>query len=156
MENKRYVSCYKSDLGYIRIECNEDSLTGVSIEREEFETTEEISDILDKAYNQIKEYFQRKRKKFDLKIYFEGTEFQKKVWNELCNIPFGETISYKQLANRIGNPKACRAVGGANNKNPIGIVIPCHRVIGSNGDLVGYAGGLDLKKWLLDFEKKAL
>ena len=89
-------------------------------------------------------------------MYFEGTEFQKKVWNELCNIPFGETISYKELAIRIDNPKACRAVGGANNKNPIGIVVPCHRVIGSTGNLVGYAGGIDLKKRLLDFEKTIL
>jgi len=156
MDNKIYVSCYKSHLGYIKIQCNMDFLTGISIEREEFETSDEPNDISQKACKQIKEYFEGKRKKFDLKMYFEGTEFQKKVWNELCNIPFGETISYKELAIRIDNPKACRAVGGANNKNPIGIVVPCHRVIGSTGNLVGYAGGIDLKKRLLDFEKTIL
>jgi len=81
-----------------------------------------------------------------------GTEFQKKVWNELLNIPFGKTISYLQLAKELGDVKLIRAVGGANGKNPVSIIVPCHRVIGSDGTLIGYGGGLDKKKWLLEFE----
>ena len=86
----------------------------------------------------------------------EGTPFQKKVWNALQNIPYGETRTYKQIAEEIGNPKACRAVGMANNKNPMIIVVPCHRVIGANGKLVGYGGGLEMKRALLDLESKPL
>lgn len=91
--------------------------------------------------------------KFDLPLDARGTEFQKKVWNELLRIPYGETKSYKDIAVAIGNEKACRAIGMANNKNPIPIIIPCHRVIGSNGKLVGYAGGLNVKEKLLNIEK---
>lgn len=100
------------------------------------------------------EYFSGKRKKFDVSIVLEGTEFRKKVWKELMNIPYGETCSYKDIAIKIGNPKACRAVGGANNKNKIPIIIPCHRVIGTGGKLVGYAGGLHIKELLLENERK--
>ena len=93
-----------------------------------------------------------KRKSFDLPLKPEGTEFQKKVWNALLDIPYGETRSYKDIAVAIGNPKACRAVGMANNRNPISIIIPCHRVIGANGSLVGYGGGLPIKIELLNLE----
>lgn len=106
-----------------------------------------------KAVNELEEYFEGKRKEFDLPINAEGTEFQMKVWKALCDIPYGETRSYSDIAKAIGNTKAVRAVGGANNKNPIAIVVPCHRVIGKNGSMVGYGGGLPMKEYLLQLEK---
>ena len=112
------------------------------------------SEVLDKALKQMNEYFSGERKKFDLPLYFEGTEFQKSVWNELRKIPYGTTVSYKDIAEGINNEKAVRAVGNANNKNKIMIIVPCHRVIGKNGKLVGFAGGLDKKEFLLEHEKK--
>jgi len=108
--------------------------------------------LIKKAYAQLSEYFKGERKVFDLPLKLEGTEFQKKVWKALIDIPYGETRTYKQIAETIGCPKGCRAVGNANNKNNIMIVISCHRVIGSNGDLVGYASGLDIKRKLLQIE----
>jgi methylated-DNA-[protein]-cysteine S-methyltransferase len=102
---------------------------------------------------QFEAYFSGKLKSFDLNLAFEGTDFQKAVWKALCEIPYGETRTYKDIAASIGKPKACRAVGLANNRNPIAIVVPCHRVIGSNGKLVGYASGLDVKEFLLELEK---
>jgi O-6-methylguanine DNA methyltransferase len=102
---------------------------------------------------QLQEYFEKKRKTFDLDLDLNGTPFQKKVWQKLTEIPYGATYSYKQVAQMIGVPKAVRAVGGANNKNPIPIIIPCHRVVGSNGALVGYGGGLDKKEILLGIEQ---
>lgn len=110
--------------------------------------------LIAKAITQLTEYFARERTAFDLPLQVEGTAFQKNVWNKLLDIPYGETITYKQLAGKIGNENACRAVGGANNKNPIMIVIPCHRVIGIGGALTGYAGGMEMKKFLLDLEKR--
>lgn len=108
--------------------------------------------IIQKAETQLTEYIQGLRKVFDLPLDVQGTEFQKKVWTKLCNIPYGQTRSYKELALELNNVKACRAVGTANGKNPLSIVIPCHRVIGANGTLTGYAGGLELKKKLLAIE----
>jgi methylated-DNA-[protein]-cysteine S-methyltransferase len=102
---------------------------------------------------QFTEYELGKRKVFDLPLHIKGTEFQKKVWDALLEIPYGETRSYQEIAIQVGNPKAVRAVGGACNRNPIGIIVPCHRVVGKNGSLTGYAGGLDYKKMLLDKEK---
>jgi len=103
---------------------------------------------------QLDAYFKGKLTKFNLALYARGTDFQKKVWSELVKIPYGETISYGELAKRIGNPNASRAVGMANGKNPISIIIPCHRVIGKNGSLTGFGGGIDIKKNLLDMEQK--
>jgi len=103
-------------------------------------------------FNQLKEYFDRKRKNFKLPLEIIGTEFQKKVWNELLKINYGETITYKELAIRLGDLKSIRAAASANGANPLPIVIPCHRIIGSNGELVGYGGGLDLKEKLLQLE----
>ncbi len=114
----------------------------------------EMSALTEKALLQLGEYFGGKRKRFDLPLELHGTEFQKKVWNALCGIPYGETRSYKEIARIIGNPKAVRAVGGANNRNKLMIVVPCHRVIGANGSLTGYASGTDVKKKLLDLEKQ--
>lgn len=103
---------------------------------------------------QLSQYFDGRRKKFDLKLSYYGTEFQIKVWKALQEIPYGTTCTYKDIAERVGIPKGCRAVGMANNKNPIVIVVPCHRVIGMNGSLTGYAGGLDVKEYLLELEKR--
>jgi methylated-DNA-[protein]-cysteine S-methyltransferase len=111
---------------------------------------------LGKTISQLRSYFAGELEEFDLPLAPEGTQFQQEVWRRLCEIPFGETISYGELARRIGNPQASRAVGLANGSNPIPIVIPCHRVIGSNGKLTGYGGGLPIKEKLLALERKQL
>ena len=105
---------------------------------------------------QLRAYFARELETFDLRLAPEGTPFQQSVWNELCGIPYGETISYGELAKRVGNPKASRAVGAANGQNPIPIIIPCHRVIGSDGKLTGFGGGLPIKEKLLALEQRQL
>ena len=113
----------------------------------------QTTELLSMATIQLDEYFQGKRTTFSLPFKLTGTPFQLAVWKELQNIPYGKTTSYKEIAQKINKPKACRAVGLANNKNPLPIIIPCHRVIGSNGKLIGYAGGLKLKNYLLELEK---
>ena len=120
------------------------------------EYEEGISDIINKTILQLDEYFEGKRKEFTIPVVFSGTDFQRQVWSELMNIPYGQTISYSELANRIGNPKAIRAVASANAANPISIIVPCHRVIGSHHQLTGYAGGLAAKKFLIDLESEIL
>jgi methylated-DNA-[protein]-cysteine S-methyltransferase len=110
----------------------------------------------DDAIGQLREYFEGARRAFELTLSPERTDFQRRVWSELCCIPYGETISYAELARRIGNPRAVRAVGLANGANPIAIVVPCHRVIGANGTLTGYGGGLGTKRHLLDLERTTL
>jgi methylated-DNA-[protein]-cysteine S-methyltransferase len=105
---------------------------------------------------QLTEYFAGRRQQFDVALKLAGTPFQRRVWQELATIPFGTTISYAQLAQRVGKPTASRAVGHANGCNPISIVLPCHRVIGADGKLTGYAGGIDKKQWLLDWERRAM
>lgn len=114
------------------------------------------TDLIEETYNQISQYFLGERRNFDIPLLLEGTEFQKKVWKCVLNIDYGETVSYKDVATMIDCPKAYRAVGNANNKNNIMIIIPCHRVVGNNGNLVGYAGGLGIKKYLLDLENNYL
>jgi methylated-DNA-[protein]-cysteine S-methyltransferase len=113
---------------------------------------DENPEALAKAETQLAEYFRGERKRFDLALAPEGTAFQHRVWAELLRIPYGETISYLELARRVGNPKSSRAVGGANGSNPIWLIVPCHRVIGSNGTLTGYAGGVGIKQALLELE----
>ena len=113
----------------------------------------QTTELLSMATIQLDEYFKGKRTTFSLPFKLTGTPFQLAVWKELQNIPYGQTTSYKEIAQKINKPKACRAVGMANNKNPLPIIIPCHRVIGSNGKLIGYAGGLKLKNYLLELEK---
>jgi methylated-DNA-[protein]-cysteine S-methyltransferase len=108
------------------------------------------------AERQLNQYFAGRRRSFDLPLDFSGTEFQKKVWQALLEIPFGETRTYKQIAQQVGNPKAVRAVGAANRRNPLCIVAPCHRVIGTNGELTGFAGGLAAKEYLLGIEKQTI
>ena len=109
---------------------------------------------LDEPVRQIRAFFAGELQRFDLSLQPQGTEFQRRVWRALLEIPYGQTISYGELARRLGNPAASRAVGLANGSNPIAIIIPCHRVIGSNGKLTGYGGGLENKRWLLDFERQ--
>ncbi len=146
---------YKTPMGNFKMEYEDGYITFFKKLHED-----DISDygtknaLSDKAYNQLLEYFEGKRKEFDLPYKLYGTEFQKKVWAALCSIPYGETRSYKDIATSVGNPKASRAIGMANNKNPITVIVPCHRVIGASGKLVGYAGGLSMKEFLLDMEKK--
>lgn len=113
----------------------------------------QTTELLSMATIQLDEYFQGKRTTFSLPFKLTGTPFQLAVWKELQNIPYGQTTSYKEISQKINKPKAYRAVGMANNKNPLPIIIPCHRVIGSNGKLIGYAGGLNLKNYLLELEK---
>jgi len=110
--------------------------------------------LIKKTSVQLNEYFSRKRKSFDIPLLLRGTDFQLSVWQSLQKIPYGKTCSYAEIAAMAGNPKACRAAGMANNQNPAVIIIPCHRVIGSNGSLTGYGGGLEIKKYLLALEKK--
>lgn len=111
--------------------------------------------ILQETQKQLAEYFAGQRTQFELELDFQGTPFQKQVWNALLAIPYGQTRSYQQIATQLGNPKACRAVGAANGKNPISIVAPCHRVVGSNGALTGFAGGMAAKAILLELERRA-
>ena len=117
------------------------------------EYVEGSSDVIEKVSHQLNEYFQNQRREFEIPLLFVGTDFQKKVWNELLKISYGKTISYGDLAHRIGMPNAVRAVANANAVNAISIIAPCHRVIGSNGSLTGYGGGLERKRFLLDLEK---
>ncbi len=143
---------YNSIIGDIFISADENFLLSVQFVNHNFIENKE-NKIIRQTIKQLDEYFRGKRKKFELPLNPKGTEFQKKVWLQLMKIPYGKTATYKDIATLIGNPNASRAVGNANNKNPIAIIIPCHRVIGSNNKLTGYAGGLDKKEKLLNLEK---
>ncbi|MDR0844109.1 MAG: methylated-DNA--[protein]-cysteine S-methyltransferase [Tannerella sp.] len=146
---------YQSPIGTLRISENGAGLTAIEFFFDQPvppAAGEEETAILKKAVSQLSEYFAGKRKTFDLPLAPQGTPFQLRAWNALREIPYGETRSYKQIAEAIGCPKGPRAVGLANNRNPLPVITPCHRVIGANGQLVGYAGGLDVKKRLLELE----
>ena len=140
-----------SPLGTTKIVGDENGISQISILEEEV-ISKTIPNELKVAITQINEYFSGTRTDFDFRINPNGTDFQKKVWQELLNIPYGKTISYLDLAKKLGDPKVIRAAASANGKNPLWIVIPCHRVIGTDGSLTGYAGGLWRKKWLLEHE----
>jgi methylated-DNA-[protein]-cysteine S-methyltransferase len=142
----------KSPLGYTKITGDIDGISLVKVLDSEEKITDIIPQPLEDCAFQLQEYFQGIRKAFDLKLNPEGTPFQKQVWKLLQQIPFGKTISYLDLAKQLGDVKAVRAVANANAKNPLWIIVPCHRVIGSNGSLTGYAGGLHRKEWLLHHE----
>jgi methylated-DNA-[protein]-cysteine S-methyltransferase len=149
-----YKGYYKSPIGIIEITSDEDSIIQLGfIDNEKEAEAADAPVILKTAVKQLEEYFLGKRKSFELKLNTTGTEFQKKVWNKLIEIPYAETACYGEIAAALGNNKASRAVGGANNKNKIAIIIPCHRIIGADGSLTGYAGGLWRKEWLLKHEK---
>ena len=141
----------ETPIGFAELKGDEKGLKSISVLNEK-KPKGIIPEVLEDAVYQFQEYFEGKRKDFNLKLNPVGTDFQKKVWEELQTIPFGKTVSYLELSKQLGDVKAIRAVAAANGKNPLWIVVPCHRVIGSNGDLVGYAGGLSRKKWLLEHE----
>ena len=152
---KEYKYIYNSKLGNLIIRATDKALLEISYYNLEDEILSQSKNkIIEDTINQLEEYFANKRKEFDLPIEFSGTEFQIKVWKNLLKVPYGETKSYKDIAKMIGNEKAVRAVGGANNKNKISIVVPCHRIVGQSGKLIGYAGGLDKKDLLLKLESK--
>ncbi len=143
----------KTPLGVASITGDENGVTKISITEDGRENpSTQISDVLKDAAHQLQDYFDGKRNEFNIKLNPSGTDFQKKVWKELTKIPFGKTVSYLDIAKQLGDPKCIRAAASANGKNPLWVVIPCHRVIGSDGSLTGYAGGLWRKKWLLDHE----
>jgi methylated-DNA-[protein]-cysteine S-methyltransferase len=148
---------FDSKVGPLYLVASAKGLKGVYVERQNIEMVKSLkhSKILQDTVDELSEYFNGDRKKFDIPLDIEGTEFQKRVWNQLRKIPFGKTFSYKELATQIKNEKACRAVGTANGKNPLCIIIPCHRIIAADGTLGGYSGGLDLKIKLLELEGKS-
>lgn len=149
------VAYLESPLGTVQIKGDRNGVTSI-FTTDRACPDQEVPGALKTAVNQLKAYFNRERKNFTLKLDLQGTEFQKKVWSLLLEIPYGKTITYLDLAKKMGNPSAVRAVAAANAKNPLWIVVPCHRVIGTNGSLTGYAGGLSQKKWLLEHEQASV
>ena len=142
----------KTPLGFTEVKGDADGISKIHVMNEEIEISSKTPKTLKEAVTQLQEYFEGKRTDFSFKINPSGTDFQQKVWQELLNIPYGKTCSYLDLSKKIGDVKAIRAVASANGKNPLWIVVPCHRIIGSDGSLTGYAGGLWRKKWLLEHE----
>lgn len=150
---KTHTAFYKSPLGFIKLVGNQDCILSLDFVEEAIPNDTDLPFCLKAGLKQIDEYFKGNRSKFLLNLDPVGTKFQRLVWRQLEKIPFGEVVSYGQIAVAIGKPNACRAVGSANGKNPISIIIPCHRVIGSDGRLTGYGGGLWRKEWLIKHEK---
>ncbi|MEO6177823.1 MAG: methylated-DNA--[protein]-cysteine S-methyltransferase [Flavobacterium circumlabens] len=148
MEQTAYI---ESPLGITTIIGDEEGVSVISVTKEG-ELSTEIPEVLQEAVQQLQEYFEGKRTDFTFKLNPKGTEFQQKVWKSLLEIPYGKTVSYMDQTKKLGDIKAIRAVASANGKNPLWIVVPCHRVIGTNGSLTGYAGGIWRKKWLLEHE----
>src|SRR5512145_62306 len=160
-KTKMYYHIIEAPIGPILLAGDEEGLKHLIFlkDKEQFRIPDgwiENGEFFRDISGQLEAYFSGKLKSFDVKLAAEGTEFQKSVWNALCEIPLGETRTYKDIAVSIGNPKAYRAVGLANNRNPIAIIVPCHRVIGADGKLTGYASGLDIKEFLLKLEKNNL
>ncbi len=155
-----YYTTFQSPMGEVMIAGDEQGLSHIAFQEGAKPVDidwgwQRRDDLFSEAVRQLSAYFQGHLQDFNLPLAPTGTPFQKSVWMELQKIPFGQSISYGELAKRVGNPKASRAVGAANGKNPLSVVIPCHRVIGSNGSLTGYAGGLAIKEKLLNLEKAA-
>jgi methylated-DNA-[protein]-cysteine S-methyltransferase len=147
-----FTKITNSKIGFLQLTATKSALVSIKFIDDNFNIKENSNDIIDDTIFQLNKYFDGKLKQFTIPLNFTGTDFQIKVWNKLINIPYGQTKSYSEIAQLINNKKAVRAVGNANNKNPIPIIIPCHRVIGKNGKLVGYAGGLEIKQTLLAIE----
>lgn len=145
---------YQTPAGKLTIASDGSAVTNIAFGAVKLKGEAHPSALTNKAANQLQQYFAGKRTTFDFPIFANGTNFQQAVWDAVSRIPYGETRSYKEIAALVGNERATRAVGMANNKNPLPIVVPCHRVIGANGKPVGYAGGLKLKEYLLELEKK--
>lgn len=150
------VVYHKNPLGYARIEAGDDQVISVLIYDEPKDDATESCPVIDQAVQQLDEYFAGTRLNFDFAFRQKGSDFQQGVWRELAQIEYGKTITYGQQANRMNNPLGIRAIASANGKNNMWVVVPCHRVIGSDGSLTGYAGGLWRKKWLLEHEAKVL
>ncbi len=148
----KYYSYYDSPVGRLTIAATEKGVCNIYLTGEKANVIRE-NEIIIQTINELREYFNGTRKEFKIPLDIKGTEFQKRVWKELLEVPYGTTATYGEIATRIGNPNASRAVGNANNKNPVPIIIPCHRIIGAGNKLVGYAGGLTMKKKLLELEK---
>ena len=148
-----FNTCIDSPIGLIQITSNENEVLAVEFVSECIPDSEIIPKVLCVCKNELEHYFSGQLKSFSVKLFPEGTDFQKDVWNELIKIPYGETTTYINIAKQLKNEKAVRAVGSANGKNNLAIIIPCHRVIGENGKLTGYAGGLNRKQWLLEHER---
>ena len=155
-KTEEFLYYYESPIGVLEIRGCDNFINSVLFVESEMDVINNAPEILKSCAQQLDEYFNKKRTKFDLSLRAHGTGFQKKVWDTLPEIHFGATASYSEIAKRIGNHKAVRAVGAANGKNPIIIIVPCHRIIGSNGKLVGFGGGLWRKKWLLQHEQNLL
>ena len=150
------ICFYDSPVGKLIIGEENGAITRVTWTQLPKDYLQEETELILECKQQLDEYFAGERMTFDLPLAPKGTDFQQKVWSALQEIPYGEACTYQDIAAAIGNPKGCQAVGGANGKNPIAIIIPCHRVIGKNGKLVGYAGGMENKKFLLELEKSHL
>ncbi len=142
---------FSSPVGELLISSRGDKITGIHFLKDKRQESAPAP-VIDQCIRELGEYFSRGRKFFDVELELDGSQFQNKVWNELLTIPYGQTISYMELAIRIGDINSIRAVGLANGQNPIAIIVPCHRIIGKDGDLVGYSGGMDKKLWLLQHE----
>lgn len=149
------IAYFQSPVGVVKIVGDANGVVEISVSDVKAGFAE-IPESLAKCVNQLREYFDGNRQTFDFKTNQKGTPFQHKVWNELCQIPFGKTITYLELAKRLGDPKVIRAAASTNGKNKLWIAVPCHRVIGSDGSLTGYAGGLWRKKWLLEHENPSM
>ncbi len=151
---KFYNTTFETPVGFLELKSDDVALLSVSFINQFNPGSTELPDILAEAVKQLQEYFKGERKIFDLKLKPDGTQFQQKIWELVKNVPYGKTVSYLDIAKLSGSGKNTRAVGLANGKNPIPIIIPCHRVIGTSGKLTGYAGGMERKQWLLQHELK--
>ncbi|MGG0187675.1 methylated-DNA--[protein]-cysteine S-methyltransferase [Bacillus rhizoplanae] len=145
-----YQAYYESEIGWIEVKGDENGISSVLFVEQKQEDV--FHPIVEQCVMELDEYFHNKRTVFTVPLQATGTSFQKQVWNALCSVSYGKSASYLDIAEKIGNPKAVRAIGGANSRNPISIIVPCHRIIGKNGKLVGYEGGLWRKEWLLKHE----
>ncbi|MHB1925443.1 MAG: methylated-DNA--[protein]-cysteine S-methyltransferase [Acidimicrobiales bacterium] len=156
-----WMTTLDSPIGTLTLAARDGRITGLHMDGADhaptgLETWRRDDSQFKEAVRQVRAYFAGELTDFDLPLELEGTDFQRRVWQALQGIPYGQTISYGELARRVGNVKACRAVGLANGRNPVAVIVPCHRVIGANGTLTGFGGGLDRKKWLLDHERSLL
>ncbi len=150
---KIYIAHCPSPIGTVEVEGTQEEIVALNFVDQPQPGDVELPEVLKECVKQLGEYFNGQRKTFSVNLGFQGTEFQNTVWRRLVKIPYGQTLSYGEFAAAIGKPAACRAVGNANGKNPISIIVPCHRLIGSNGSLTGYGGGLWRKEWLLKHER---
>jgi len=150
---KIYRAYYRSEIGLLEIKGTAEEILSVGFVKKKRPAGATLAPALKTCLHQLDEYFRGRRRKFSVRLKLEGTAFQKRVWRELMKVGFGKTASYRDIAKAVGRPKAVRAVGNTNRLNPVSIIVPCHRIIGSDGKLVGYGGGLWRKGWLLEHER---